>query len=541
MKIVQPLLRRPVWMLLVVALAVRILPATVRFVIGSDDGLFLTLGQNLAAGRGYTGDGLTTQIDFPPGYPFFAAAVYWLGGDLELPTTLNILVIGALLPLPVYWLAHQLSDTKTALLAGLLTALHPALVLAQGNLESVAELPYALLLYIAWGLLWWGLQTSEVSKTSEVYARRWSRLIGFGLAGVLIGMAHLVRWEGVILGLVAAGIIVGVLRRAAVGPILVFLAGLGLFAVPYALYLYQHTGSILSPKTMLTQLHAAAIDASATDPFAFEKSFYEPYELWLANPTRPPEVVRESRSAALQRYAGNVLLEARLWFTSFGFMTMIWVIPCGVGLWALGRKQALFLLPLLIPLAFIPASVVDPRYFLIPLSILMIFTARGWTWLEKRLPALPLSLAGRGDRGEGPPFGFVTSRSVSLATLLVTATLALFILASLTGPFLYPRPVEYRAAGLALRGQIVPSAHMLARKRQVPFYANGVWDWLPFAELEDVLAYAAAHQADYLILDHYTTPDLRPQLAYLLDPANAPASLTPVYVGDKVIVYRILR
>ncbi|MBE7553507.1 MAG: hypothetical protein HS126_20745 [Anaerolineales bacterium] len=540
MKVGQFLLRRPVWLLLVVAVAIRILPATVRFVIGSDDGLFLTLGQNLAAGRGYTGDGLTTQIDFPPGYPFFAAAVYGLGGGLELPTTLNILVIGALLTLPVYWLARQLSDAKTALLAGLLTALHPALVLAQGNLESVAEQPYALLLYTAWGLLWWSLQTSEVLETSEVYAKRWFRLSGFGLAGVLTGMAHLVRWEGVILGLVAAGIILLVLRRAAVGPVLVFLAGLGLFAVPYALYLYQHTGSILSPKTMLTQLHATAIDASASDPFAFEKSFYEPYELWLTNPTRPPEVVREGRTAALQRYAGNVFLEARLWFTSLGFMTIVWIVPCGVGVWALGRNQALFLLPLLIPLAFIPASVVDPRYFLIPLPILMIFTARGWMWLEKRLLALPLSLRGRGERGEGPLFGFVTPQPVSLAMLLVAATLALCTLASLAGPFLYPRPLEYRTAGLALRQQVAPGAHILARKRQVAFYADGVWDWLPFAELEGVLAYAAAHRADYLVLDQYTTPDLRPQLAHLLDPANAPASLTPVYVGDEVIVYRIL-
>ncbi|GIK40931.1 MAG: hypothetical protein BroJett011_47640 [Chloroflexota bacterium] len=578
MKIIQPLLRRPIWLLLVVAVAIRILPATVRFVIGSDDGLFLTLGQNLAAGRGYTGDGLTTQIDFPPGYPFFTAAVYWLGGGLELPTRLNILAIGALLPLPVYWLARQLSDAKTALLAGLLTALHPALVLAQGNLESVAEQPYALLLYTAWGLLWWGFTCRKLQNLrghvissddrsekplKTALARRGTRdfslrsapvemtysgplhnsckLWVFGLAGLLIGMAHLVRWEGVILGLVAAGIIVLVLRRAAVGPALLFLAGLGLFAVPYALYLYQHTGSILSPKTMLTQLHAAAIDASASDPFAFEKSFYEPYELWLANPTRPPEVVRESRTAALQRYAGNVFLEARLWFTSFSFMTIFWIVPCSVGLWALGRKQTLFLLPLLIPLAFIPASVVDPRYFLIPLPILMIFTAHGWTWLEERLPALPLSLPGRGGRGEGQPFGFVTSQSVSPAILLVAATLVLFTLASLAGPFLYPRPVEYRTAGLALRQQIAPGAHILARKRQVAFYANGVWDWLPFAELEGVLAYAATHRADYLVLDHYTTPDLRPQLAHLLDPANAPASLTPVYVGDDVIVYHILR
>lgn len=540
MKLVHWLSRHPVWLLLSVAVAVRILPATLRFVIGSDDSLFLTLGQNLAAFRGYTGDGITTQIDFPPGYPFFAAAIYWLGGSLELPTKLNILVIGSLLPLPIYWLTRQLSDPKTALIAGLLTALHPALVLSQGNLESVAEQPYALLLYTAWGLLWWGLEPARAElpnpalgadltiHTEHYYSGRLltRHMWAFGLAGLLVGMAHWVRWEGVILGLVAVAIIILVRRQAVVGPVLLFLAGLALFAVPYGFYLYQHTGSILSPKTMLTQLHAAAIDANASDPFAFERSFYELYEIWLANPTQPIQILQESRTSGLRRYAGNVLLEARLWFTSFSFMTIFWIVPFGLGLWAMGRKQMLFFLPLFIPLAFIPASVVDPRYFLIPLPILMIFTARGWTWLEERLPSLRL------------PF---FPQPISLATLLLAVTLALFILASLTGPFLYPRPVEYRTAGLALRGQIPAGAHIMARKRQVPFYAGGVWDWLPFAELNEVLAYAASHQADYLVLDQYTTPELRPQLAHLLDPTNAPTDLTPIYMGDKVIIYQINR
>jgi hypothetical protein len=367
-------------------------------------------------------------------------------------------------------------------------------------------------------LLWWGFARPRRGAFDPVQAG------AFGLAGLLVGMAHLVRWEGIIMGLVAAGIIVIVLRRAAVGPVLLFLLGLALFAGPYGVYLYQHTGSILSPKTMLTQLHAAALAASVDDPFAFERSFYEPYEVWLANPTQPPEVVRESRAASLRRYAGNVLLEARLWFTSFSFMTIFWIVPFGLGLWAMGRKQMLFLLPLFIPLAFIPASVVDPRYFLIPLPILMIFAACGWMWLQDKLPHLRIPLL---------------AQPVSLATLWLGATLMVFTLASLSGPFLSPRPVEYRRAGLALRPQIPPDAHILARKRQLPFYAGGVWDWLPLAELDEVLAYAASHRADYLVLDHYTTPELRPQLAYLLDPARAPASLTPIYVGDEVIIYQI--
>src|SRR5687768_3077008 len=108
-------MNRTYWLLAGVALAARILPVMVRFVIGSDEGLFLTLGQNLATGLGYTGDGTTAQVDFPPGYPLFAAMVYRLRGGLELPSRLNLLVFGGLLPLPVYWLARQLSDNSTSL------------------------------------------------------------------------------------------------------------------------------------------------------------------------------------------------------------------------------------------------------------------------------------------------------------------------------------------------------------------------------------------------------------------------------------------
>ncbi|MDH3674365.1 MAG: glycosyltransferase family 39 protein [Anaerolineae bacterium] len=504
----------PIWLVLGLALAVRIVPATVRFVIGSDDGLFLTLGQNLVAGQGYTGDGVTTQIDFPPGYPFFAAGVYLLGGGPELPTKLNILLIGMLLPLTIYWLTYQLADKSTALIAGLLTALHPALVLAQGNFESVAEQPYAVLLYTGWALLWWALRNR--------------RLWAFGLAGILIGMAHLVRWEGVVLGLIAAGIIVVALRRAAILPVLTFLVGLALFALPYGLFLYRHTGSVLSPKTMLTQLHAAAIDATVTDPYAFERSFFEHYEAWLADPHHPPQVVAESRVAAPRRYVGNAVYQVRLWFTSLSLMTLLWIIPFFIGLATLGFKETLFLLPLFIPLAAIPASVVDPRYFLVPLPVMMVFAAQGWTWLGRRLPSLRLP-------GQ--------ARSVSLATLLLATTLTLFALAGLSGPFLYPRPTGYRTAGFALRDQIASGAHILARKRQIPFYAGGVWEWLPFADLDGVLAYAATHNAEYLVVDKFTTPALRPQLAYLLDPTNAPDHLEPVYVDDAagIVIYRISR
>ena len=49
--------------------------------------------------------------------------------------------------------------------------------------------------------------------------------------------------------------------------------------------------------------------------------------------------------------------------------------------------------------------------------------------------------------------------------------------------------------------------------------------------------------AEYLVVDEFTTPALRPQLAYLLDPTNAPDHLEPVYVDDAagIVIYRISR
>ncbi len=507
-------LRHPLWVLLLVAVAIRLLAVNVRFVIGTDEGLFLTLGRNLAAGLGYTGDGRTLQVDFPPGFSFYAALVYFLGGGPELPSKLNTLLFGSLLVLPIYWLGRHLATEQTGFRAGLFVALVPALVLGQANFEAVAEPLYTLLFFTAWALLWRGLTRREV----------WT----FALAGLALGAAHLVRWEAVVLGLLAVLLIVGGHKRAAVAPVLVFLAGLALFAVPYGAFLYQHTGSVLSPKTRLTQWHSAALDAAPADPFAYETA-YDAYEAFLNDPRQPLPVPALSPLQLAGRYVRNLGLELRLALTSLTLVTPLWLLPALAGLWGLPRRRALFLLVPFVPAALIPFSVVDPRYFLPALPAALLLAACGWHVLDAWLPVVRLTLAGR-------------SRRWPLVTILVALTLIGFTAADLAAPFLIAQPTEYRTAGLALRGVVPADAHILARKRQIPFYAGATWEWLPYGDLNTVLAYAAAHDAAYLVLDAATTPSLRPQLAYLLDPAAAPTGFTPVYVstvGPQVVVYRL--
>jgi hypothetical protein len=544
-------LRHPLWLLVFIAVAARLLAASVRFVIGTDEGLFLTLGRHLADGLGYTGDGRTLQVDFPPGFSLFAALVYALGGWPELPSQINILVFGSLIVLPVYWLGRHLVTEQTGFRAGLFAALLPALTLAQGNFEAVAEPLYNLLFYTGWALLW-------LSLTRRV---AW----GFALAGLALGAAHLVRWEAVILGgLAAAMIVAGLWRRPAPEPPAptrqysgarqaantparsapawltlkidapfaaagLFLLGLGLFAIPYAAYLYRHTGSVTSPKTRITLWHAAALDAARDDPFAYEKA-YDAYEAFLLDPRKPLPAPALSLGELAARYLRNVGLQLDLWLTSLSLMTALWLLPAFVGVGGLPRRRAAFLLLPFLPLGLIPLSVMDPRYFQPALPAAMLLAAAGWTLLDDYLPVVRFMFGGR-------------SRRWPLAAIGVGMSLAAFTAGSVAGPFLFPSPTEYRTAGLALHGVIPDGAHLLARKRQIPFYANAVWEWLPYGDLDTVLAYAAEHEAKYLVLDEATTPDLRPQLAYLLDPAAAPASLKPIYLsagGPRVIVYEIV-
>lgn len=120
------------------ALAARILPATVHFVVGTDEAAYLTLAQNLAAGRGFTLDGVRPHTEFDPGYPLAASLVYRLGGGLELPAQIN-LVFGGLIVVPVYLLAREGYGEHTALRAALMTALLPALVLGVPNFGAYVQ------------------------------------------------------------------------------------------------------------------------------------------------------------------------------------------------------------------------------------------------------------------------------------------------------------------------------------------------------------------------------------------------------------------
>jgi hypothetical protein len=96
---------------------------------------------------------------------------------------------------------------------------------------------------------------------------------------------------------------------------------------------------------------------------------------------------------------------------------------------------------------------------------------------------------------------------------------------------------EWMKANGAGPGEIV-----LARKRQVAFYAGAQWQWLPLTDTAGLEPYAQERDARFVVIDERTAPTLRPQLAYLLDPGAAPAWLRPVHAETeppRIVLYRV--
>lgn len=514
--------RLPNFLLALVSLAlgVRLLPAALHFVVGTDEAAYLTLAQNLAAGRGFTLDGVRPHTEFDPGYPLAASLVYRLGGRLELPAQIN-LVFGGLIVVPVFLLAREWYGEHTARRAALLTALLPALVLGVPNFGASSEQLYGVCVWLGLFALWRGLETANAG---------W-----LALAGLAFGWAHLTRWEGAVYLFVGGGWAGWSLwrwpdRGRAVG-LIAFAFSFAIIAMPYGLYLQRAQGTWFSSKGTTQQIQGEAV--ATDDPLAWERA-YDAYERARDNPSHPGEWAAQlwaDREAELRLYLRNWGKQILLPFQSFSFLSWLWMpfVPIA---WGKRRREPgaarklIYLLTALAPLALFPVAFVDPRYLLPFLPVGLVWAADGLLAVDDWLTANYLRR-------------FAAFQGRALVGLLSL----FFCMADVSGTFLVPAPLEYKALGEWMAAHHVGQGEVvMARKRQVPFYAHARWEWLPLADTDGLLAYAAGRGARYVVIDERTMPTLRPDLAYLLNPEAAPANLDLVVEmtgGKRILLYRI--
>ena len=224
--------------------------------IESEGAEYAKIAENLRNGVGYVG--LVSpgpQVLFNPLFPLLIAGASFLTHNYEWAGRLVALVMGALLPLPVFGIASRLFNRRVGLIAGALTLLHPLLV----HLSFVvySEGPYATLLLSAVYL---------VLRALDDYSTRLWLLVGgaFGLCYLLRAEAFAAFAISVLFGLIATEGNRTVRGKRAAYAIVVFLA----LALPETIFIYKSTGKVLleGKSTILFSYTGRRIWAAETKP-----------------------------------------------------------------------------------------------------------------------------------------------------------------------------------------------------------------------------------------------------------------------------------
>lgn len=178
------------WLLFIIALALRL--GFVLFyeqypLFLGDDAGYDSVALNLANGRGFvqqtvdplTGAVFEPVIAFGPTYPTFLALIYLLFGHSVMAVRVTQALLGTVSVIIVFRVARTAFDERVALLAGALTAIHPALIIYSGML--LMETLFAFLLTLSVGAM------IVAARSHSPYA--WLR------AGIVLGLTVLLREE----------------------------------------------------------------------------------------------------------------------------------------------------------------------------------------------------------------------------------------------------------------------------------------------------------------------------------------------------------
>ncbi len=495
-----------------------------------DEPDMLILARHLLRGDGYQVFGVP-ELTWPPLAPALAAVSLALGVPIDKALGVWHMIAGAIICGLLYGLSREVTeDERIAVIAGLLAAFSPLLAVWPLYWGSMTESIFLALLMAGFWAMW-----------------RWFHGGGWeaaSAAGLAFGTSYLARpealgWWGVFL-LVALGM--AFWRRRGWRSLALYVLATLLVVAPYVGYLYQHTGRLmlsgklgitLALSVQITELGGQGNDfAAALDSTGKEIMWLSPERFDIG----VLDIVRSDPIGTLRRIRRNV---RRLWTILFDPV----LGPVLVGLIALGlwsrpwdRRRWIgegFWVATLLPLAMFPFFHVQPR-FLVPLMpVALVWAARGTVYLA---------------RWADDTFrGLLTARSRQTEWLIILVALLLVgqwwgqVLAARTGQAsLAP---SHQAAGLWLAEHTDPGDPVVSRNSEVGLYADRPLVAFPDASWEEVLAYIRARKARYLVVDDWEITRLRPQLRFLLDPAQAPPELEHLVTFEDgrrtTLIYRL--
>jgi hypothetical protein len=531
----------PLLAIFTLALAVRLL-ATMLFtgLIDPEGAEYARIAQNLLQGNGYSGIAEPgTQLFFPPLFPFAIAAVTLVTGNAELAGRLISLIMGALIVVPVFWIAMRMYGRRTALLAAGIAACHPYLVYMSTTVYS--EMTYLTLLLSAIAFVFSAMADPGIRNLVA--------------AGGAYGLAALIRAEVLLCMLVSTALILVGLHQtrkkaapAGYKRVGLLVATFVLVTAPYAAWLSLQVGQLRwegkSPLNLSTDLRILqgenpieaqfGVNASGAETGVWNQPNLVTIKSFSMTAGQFLDLVEEKTMHVLRNSSeaiGSHLLfggPIMLILVAFGLFSRPWsttLTLCQLQLFAV------------VGLACISTYFIyynAPRFYIVLGPIYAIWAAAGLrsavTWAAGTARAY--SWNGRAVRG------MAATLWLAVPFLLTAASAGVLAMeARATRPIKSLAEQQQRSAPRPL--------HVLDSHTVVSFHAAATHFWLPYADSATAAKYIDKNAIDLVVLrtaEADTRPYARAWIEKGLPIGNARLLQTfDLRGGERVIVYKIDR
>jgi len=497
-------------------------------VIYPDSCLYLSFAKSILNGKFSVDFRAGDETILPPLYSIASAVLSFFTGDIELSGVLISAVAGALLIIPVFYLAKVIYNEKAAWICSVLILFSPALIRWSGVM--LTESLFIALFVSGIAFCWYGIESRK--------------RIPFLLSGVFIGLAYMTR----IIGLVAVPVIVlsiifysvksgkpgssnpggtdnlnlKKLYNYMLTPIIIFSVGFIFITGAYLVKMhsfYGHwtlAGSYGSVKSTITYEGAATA------------SEWERLE------------TKKSEESFIEITSKKVIINARNYLSVLFKMLILTIVFVVAGLFS-DRKViyvASFVLFYFLALLLQPHSpfMEDSVRYLSPIMPLLLITASGGIvriydlikWKAVRRAIIP----------------------VAVGMIIISSIPQIMVFHYFFNTSWIKKEVAIDSdekVGLWMKENLPYPFRVMSRKPFIPYYADAIWFVTP-ATYKEVIELANQEAIDYIVIDRKFEYYLRPKLRFLFDTKQSPADLKFIEgihnpkTGELVIgIYKINR
>lgn len=514
--------------------------------ITSEGAEYPRLAESLLAGRGYQGiDTPGKNLWFPPLYPLAIAAVTLLTGDAEVSGRVISATLGALLPVPLYCIAHFVYGRSAATVTFFVAAFHPRL--AYYATTTLSETTFLTLI---------------LSATAFSFVSSRNRSICACIAtGAFFGAAYLVKPDALVYMLLACGFIGiriyllpgGLSWKRVAACSLAVVAPFVLLASPYVLWLHSQTGqwriegkspfnNAIANRMFLDGFPAEeahfGVDANLNEfGFALRTNLSVVQDAPRPNLRTITRYLRV-RSTEIGGYAVRTFTN----HPPFGGALLFGFVILGLFAQPLRRDQILDQLLLAAYCLAGVASLVfiyyyDDRFMLLSFLVTLVWVGNGalhaGNWLNDSIRNILKA-----------DFRSHWAGRFSAAGGLVALIPAMAIHTGIYEIKSANDDISLRTAGEWIRNYREGPKRIMATSTVVPFHARGDLVWHPYSNEETALRYLKQKGVDFLVLSdsrHISNP----VVTKWLNNGVAPSSdLSKVYEtrtrsGRRIVIYEV--